>query len=544
MEMFNKKSFKITYGVILAVSFVLFCIINFVGFARFCDADMYQDVYASTLIWKSKNIFPDNWVFGNQYYIASTPLLASFLYGILGNSNMAMALATSIYTVAIFVSMSWMLKAVVKKEEGKSQKGAILFILVALIAVISGLNIVDTQQGQVFFLMTSYYSVYLVTISLVYGCYLRFLQNIKVNLFFVVLATLFSFATGCQSLRQTAIMVCPIIVVEGIRFFYKIIKKTYTKNDFRITAVMAGISIANVIGYSLITFVIKPAHHIVYGNTAIRHGGEIVEGFKTSVHELIEITGIKSLVGAYNYEKSIVLGLISVIVTIITVYAVVRSIICVLGKGREVSKKSDSAGGMLELLIVLLFLGVLGIGGLGTVMNVMVRHIYYFLWYPMSALSIYYVATRLKNKSELVYISVMTVILILSIAISYGSSAFKAFGAEEHEAKVCRLLEDEGIEYLYGHWSEVPLIAVYSDDKIVAGGWYEYILRPVNYLNPQDIYGEENKDVAAYLVLTEEEDEVRRVADDKGATLTVIYECDEYKIYRSTEVLIGELSDR
>lgn len=532
----NKKLYNCIFMILLALFFITFCIVNFVGFARFCDSDMYQDVYAARLFWEKKSIFPDGWTFGNQYYVLATPAVASLFYGLTGSSNLAMALATTLYSVLIVVSLVWMLKAVI--PEGENRRSSILFVLASFVGVFTGIDAVATQQGQLFFVMASFYAVYFVNILLVYGIYLRRLSGMKVSKWILGVAGVFSFATGMQSLRQTAIMVCPLIVVEGCRFIYKLAKKTYDKSDFVTSVMMAYVGLANVIGYCLVTFVMKPAHHIVYGNTAIRKGSDILTGFKIAARELLEVTGVKSFAGMDNYKKCAALGCISVVFAVITICVTARSVWYV------VRGKVKDKDGMFHLLMVLLLLGVLGIGALGTVMNVMVRHIYYFLWFPMCALSIYYVATRLKGRRCQIYVGVMTAILVISFTISYGTSLSKVFGEEEKEASVCRVLEDEGIEYLYGNWANVPSIAAYSHDKIIAGSWYEFVLRPVNYLNPLDIYGEENKDTAAYLVLTEEESEVRRVADDKGATLTVIYECDEYKIYRSTEVLIGELSDR
>ena len=63
--------------VCLAVFFGLFAFVNFFYMPRFIDGDIYADMELAREIWRKKALFPDNWVYGNQYYTVATPVAAS-----------------------------------------------------------------------------------------------------------------------------------------------------------------------------------------------------------------------------------------------------------------------------------------------------------------------------------------------------------------------------------------------------------------------------------------------------------------------------------
>ncbi len=110
-----KKSTYIYTGIII-IFFAVFCVINFCGFERFCDSDMYQDVYVSKLIWNSKSIFPPNWTFSNQYFVLAAPNIAAVVYGITGSINLSIELATTIYTLLILAAFVYRIKAVTSNK--------------------------------------------------------------------------------------------------------------------------------------------------------------------------------------------------------------------------------------------------------------------------------------------------------------------------------------------------------------------------------------------------------------------------------------------
>ena len=566
-----KKSTYIYTGIII-IFFAVFCIINFCGFESFCDSDMYQDVYVSKLIWNSKSIFPPNWTFSNQYFVLAAPNIAAVIYGITGSMNLSMELATTIYTLLILVAFVYMIKAVT------SNKTVVLVSIICFMAAVTGYDIVNTHQGQLYFLMVSYYASYIFTVFLVYGVYLRYLfanlsnreanseSGLKLNkpsVLAYILAMVFTIATGMQSLRQTAIMILPLACVEGIRFFYKVFGKSYTKKDWAVTWKMATLAITNIIAYLMVAVVIKPSHCVLYGGTGIRSVSTWGQGFVKSAGNLAKITGIQSLWGAKNYKQNIVLGLIAVMVICIVIYAVVSAIVTVI-KSAKIQP--------IHVLIILFFLGILSIGAMGTLMDIKIRDIYFFMWYPLVATSLTYLLigktnikantdnqcqggtiinqdnsaelSNQKNPIDAVYkYAELSIVILMSIAfiISYGSSAIKALNSTKTQDQLtCQFLEDNNIHYLYGHWNTVPEIAVYSDGSITPGGWYTTIYDPIDYLNPKGIYDDKFNSEAAYLILPEEKSEALKIAKDRGITLNQIYSTPAYTIYTSDGQLMEQ----
>lgn len=540
----SMKKICYTLSCLIILIFTVFCIINFIGFEGFCDSDMYQDAYIAKLMWDGKSIFPSNWTFGNQYFVMAVPNIAAIVYGITGSINLSMIMATTIHTILIMGAFVYLLLPLTynKSSTGKNRMENgyyTLFALLCLLTAVTGVDIVNTHQGQLFFLTVSYYSSYLITVFFVYGVYLRFLfGEKKTSKLEYILALLFSIATGMQSLRQTAIMVMPIILFEAVRFFYKIATKTYTKKDWSVTLRMAILSIVNVVAYLVVAVIIKPSHRIVYGGTGLQSISAWGEGFLEATREFVGITGIQSLWGAENYEQNIVLGIISVTSIAVVIFALFSAVKSVIG---EVKCKDDENSARprflpIHMLILLFFFGIFSIGALGVIMTLKVRSIYFFMWYPLVAISYTYLAQKINS----VYCTI-AIIAIMSVAfvISYGSSAVKIIHAETTEEEmVCQLLEDNEIHYLYGHWNTVPLIAVYSDGEIIPGGWYNTVYEPIGYLNPQDIYLEEYNSEAAYLILKEEKEEALSIAEERGIDMRPIYQNSNYTIYTASGRLI------
>ena len=172
----NKFSFSAVLSAIVCLCFLaVFCVINFRGFARFCTPDMYSDTLLSRIIWESGSIFPENWIFGNQFYVAATPVLAALMYGLCGSVNLAMVLATTVMTALTLLSFRWMVRPYADTPR-------ILLGMAVLLGCVFGPDIVTTIEGQIFYLMASYYAGYLITMFVVYGDYTHTVTGRKPSL--------------------------------------------------------------------------------------------------------------------------------------------------------------------------------------------------------------------------------------------------------------------------------------------------------------------------------------------------------------------------
>jgi len=209
--------------------FTVFCIINFAGFERFCTGDMYEDTYVAKLMWEQKTVFPENWVFGNQYYVITTPVLSALFYGMGLTVNTAMAAATTVMTILILLSLFWMLRPFARWHE-------CLLGCALMLAVVSGPYLVDAIEGQIFYLMCSYYAAYLITLFVAFGAYIRAMKGCSWRAFvpMAALSAALSFCTGMQSLRQTAIMVLPMGVYEILRWLPRVPEVIGTLRTLRV----------------------------------------------------------------------------------------------------------------------------------------------------------------------------------------------------------------------------------------------------------------------------------------------------------------------
>ena len=101
----QERTFSLIIILVLLAYFAVFAIVNFIGFAYFCNADMYADTLVARLMWEQKTLFPSNFVFGNQYYVIATPVFAALFYGLTGSMNTSMALATTLMSLLIALSL-------------------------------------------------------------------------------------------------------------------------------------------------------------------------------------------------------------------------------------------------------------------------------------------------------------------------------------------------------------------------------------------------------------------------------------------------------
>ena len=213
------------YALVLLCMFAylaVFAVTNIFGFELFCDSDMYPDTLVARLMWEQKTFFPDGWVFGNQLYIIATPALAALLYGLTGSMNASMVIATEIMSFLIIASFLWMLQAITNKR--LDQYTCCLLLIASVIAPRGPYE----ENAQLFFLQASYYACYLITLFVVYGDYIRSFQTSNLRSAALGLSVVLCFATGIQSMRQTVVMVLPIICCEFYLLFRHIIfdKKT------------------------------------------------------------------------------------------------------------------------------------------------------------------------------------------------------------------------------------------------------------------------------------------------------------------------------
>ena len=206
----HERAFSLIIILILLAYFAAFAIVNFAGFAHFSTADMYEDTLVARLMWEQKTLFPANYIFGNQYYVIATPVFAALFYGLTGSMNTAMALATTLMSLLIVLSLGWMIKPYIKSRSTQ------LAVLLAFAAAVYVPHILEADEGQLFFVMASYYACYLITFFFLAGDYVRARTDSSLRPAALAVSLVLAFCTGMQSLRQTCVSILPILAVEFI----------------------------------------------------------------------------------------------------------------------------------------------------------------------------------------------------------------------------------------------------------------------------------------------------------------------------------------
>ena len=214
LDKVRKHGVSILCVAILCVYLIAMGIVNFSGNPDFYVTDMYSDMNYAAEVWMQKTVFPEGWVFGNQLYAVATPVLAACFYGLTANHCIALAMATTVMGIGILLSFDWMLKPVLPSVSPRLI-GTVGFLSL----VLSSGDMYYMEDGwQLFFTMGSYYACYAIAVFLAFGCYLRWDSEGSVRFAGILAFTcLLSFGTGIQSLRQTAVMVCPLIAVEALK---------------------------------------------------------------------------------------------------------------------------------------------------------------------------------------------------------------------------------------------------------------------------------------------------------------------------------------
>lgn len=495
---------------------MVFQIINFCGFETFCNADMYADTYVAKLMWEQKTLFPVNWVFGNQYYVLATPVLAAVFYGLTGSMNLSMVLATTAMTVLILVTFVWMLRPF-------ANRAGLLTGTVLLVGSVMGPEIVYTTEGQIFYLMASYYAVYLITLFVVFGSYIRDTAEIssrRISLR-LILSMFLSFCTGMQSLRQTAMMVLPLLAMEGLRCLRRIrasrrLRGALTPCTWRVLAVSA----ANLMGYALIRW-LNPPSVTIYGSLDAIAPDQISTHLSTALRALRSTTGLKYLLAE---PRCIPLGILALLLVAVVIG------VCLL---KEKNRSSDA---LFQLYFLFLF-SIAATLGSSLVLDIALRGIYLFSWYPLVAVSGVILFRRLHPKWSLV----LSVFLAANLWCSYGANVRSALSPDTSiYAQIADYLLTTDYSILYGEWYSTSGICAKTDGAVAAGSWADEPFQILGYINPQDIYSESDNANALYLLTPGCEQAALEYAQSQGAALTPVasFWDGSYTLYSSSKQLM------
>ena len=494
----------------------LFALVNFRCLPVFCDGDVYTDMELAREIWTHKTLFPANWVFGNQYYVIATPVAAALFYGLTGSMVRAMALATTLMGLLLLLSLSWMLRPCLPR---RSQRLAVLLLFTA---APMGTRLVSEPEGQLFFVLASYYACYLITLFVVFGDYARALdQPEKPRLPALLLALTLSFATGMQSPRQTAVMVLPLLALELLALLLRLLRReaAFPPERRRALCRVTAYGAANLLGLLLMRLLRVP-HRSIYESPG--------SGLAARLHPLwAAIRGITGLDAVCFGEAPWFFGLFFAA----QLLGVLAAFLLVLRRLRR--------PGALERLWLLSAVSLGGTVLAGLLLSLRMREIYFFVWYPLVALSFALLLTLPRRRLSAALSIALVFLCLGNLVFSYGSSLRYAESRDcREQQRFAQEAEAAGIRYIYGDWGCLGNYAVWGDDAFRCGFWGEGVFDTVDYLNLTDIYGEEENEAALYLMSRWNEGAFLREAKARGATVELFGRYGRCPAYRSDRPLM------
>ena len=480
----------------------VFAVINFVGFEQFGTPDMYVDTLVGKLMWEEKTLFPYAFVFGNQLYIVATPVLSALFYGLTGSPNTAMALATTMMTLLIIGSLWWMLRP--------WMKGRLSFActLLMLLSCVFGNELVLQDEGQLFFVMCSYYACYLIALFVVLGDYERSVTDPGLRPLPLVLSLLLCFATGMQSLRQTCIMVLPILAFEGLQMFLGFRKQGKAILRQRKMPLLRSLA------YAAFNF----AGRFVVGLLDVRQQTIFDKPPEDFLQRIIDVLyACRDVVGfGWANEECPFFILLFVFQMAVLGFALWMQVKSLGGESNRLSE-----------LWWLLLISLAAVIAAALFTSLKIRSIYLFTYYPLLALSIVILMERLPVKRGRLLALLLCVLSLGNLYYSYYDEFRQSFREpQDSAAKVAQWAVENGYELVYGNFSfAAPNVALYSDGALTAGSWNdEIMLKALGYLNLQNIYSEEDTNRAIYIFMPWEQDYAYEAAENAGATLTRIDE--------------------
>lgn len=500
---------------VMACYFAVFAVINFKCFARFCEQDMYADTLVAMMMWEQKSLFPLGYVFGNQLYVVATPVLSALFYGLTGSPNTAMALATTVMSALIMLSFFWMLRPFVKRSLSLSCAALMLA------ACAFGDKLVNQEMGQLLFIFCSYYACYLITLFVVMGDYTRSMTDPRLRPLPLVLALLLSFATGMQSLRQTCIMVLPILAFEGLQLllgFRAQGRAAFQERKMPLlrTLAYAGANVAGLLFVKLFSV----------------HQYTIFDSAPAGLSQrLADIYVAFRDVAGFGWA-----GPEHPFFTLLLAFQLALLFGALALQLRHIRRRSA-----LSDLWWLLLTGIAAVTAAALVTSLRIRAVYLFTYYPLLALSAALVLEQAGPRLRRLTALTMCLLSLTNLYVSYLPSIRSALAPrEEPLEQISAWAVENGYELVYGnHTAVAPGIAAYSDGALVAGCWDEEIMfKAKPYLNIQNIYSLEDVERAVFVFTPGDMDYAREAAMNAGAELSFQGQYGEFSVYTSTVQLM------
>ncbi len=493
MEVFLVKKYlsKIYYPVciIFIFAFIVGIFLINLNSENWYNMDIYGDAMYAKYSFEAKSLFPENWIFGNQFYVVATPNVASLIYGICSNAVLSLGVASCIMTLLCVACYIWCLKPFFSK------KGIIISLLCFIGAGVIGLSAGGTTKGfQVFFTMGSYYACYLIGILFSLGIYLRLFFIEKVNPVFYALCVLFNFALGIQSLREMLVLNLPLCAISVFLTFFKEKRKWFSKeNVFSLV-----IFLANFLGVIFIEL-FKDDFSVLQNDILVTDAS-----FFKSLVSLIK--AFLEYVGFSDFSQGAIAFVYKNILAVFNISLV--GLVIVFSIKKYLKNKKLTAENILILFCVVSLIAV----ALAGILFIKLRSIYFFVWHILLTISYLFAfnSSKVKAINKTVFLTLI-IFSVLSFGFNFGSDYVTYRKTNHIYHEISLTLKNDGITHvLYDDFSLfelAPKISACSDGEIITapicenfsenGGFY-----PDLKLCSDEWFDEKNCD-SSYLAISE-----------------------------------------
>ncbi len=282
-----------------------------------------------------------------------------------------------------------------------------------------------------------------------------------------VLACVFSFGTGIQSLRQTAVTVIPLAIAAGGEQVHRLQnKQPLSSQPLLLTGALI---LSNLAGVLYAAFVGAPKHEI-FGSVSLSPGPDIF----CSARNLLAL-----------FSNGWILAIAAIALAVFFFFRIA-------GLRRDPWKNRC----FVCLLLFTVSIAVILVIDSFTAMQV--RPIYYFLLFPMAATVFVWLLARSKTAACILAAG----LLLFSLANGRHSlRALPVWEAGHPLQPVCASLEENGIAVVFTQWNLGGRLAIASDFRIQVGFWdaADDVFEPVGYLCDPSVFRAEPEN-CAYIV--------------------------------------------
>lgn len=461
-------------GVIVYVLGII--VFNYNGKA-FYDFDMNADANIAKMMAEQKTFFPNEFVFGNQFYIVATPALSALLYFFIKDSFLSLATASCLMMFFSILSFLYCF-------DYKANKKTTIYGLFCLIGgAVVGSGACSYINGlQVFYTMASYYSCYLIGILLTFGVYLRLKKDKHCNKIWIFLVLAYNFALNMHSLRQMLVCCIPILCFESASLFFAFIKGEHIadilKNNRKNIIFVMLVMLSAIGGIVLIKNLDTLSAPIIEEVKFEFKPYEIYLNAKETLWEFCYYIGI------FYYQKGTKYFILTFFVLFLI--AVVLSALIMMIKKQE----QGTAASIAYFSAISLF----GVFFVGTFL-MKVRSIYFFVWYLLIASCVVYLCNELRGKLKYIFLSMLLIVGAGNFVFNFGLDTIDYINKNSAYEQLADNLKDMGIRCIYTVDSIPHKVAIYSNDEIELATLdtdYKkksgYPLIPITYLQKQDAF--------------------------------------------------------